>query len=133
MGLLRYNLQFKWKAGKDGSPGKLMLVSRTVKATSLLPDVGPADKYTKLAKKNQFKVKKKKLTFYKSATSSKKAFTVKKGKKVTLKKIYIMKSWQCALQFKYGSKTGWLKNTLDDWLGAPLYNTFYGVVNHLAG
>jgi len=49
---------------------------------------------------------------YKSATGSKKAFTIKKGQKVTVKKISI-RNKDPRVQVKVGKKTGWLKLVRD--------------------
>ena len=58
-------------------------------------------------KKNKFTTDKK-LTFYKTPGSKKKAFTLKRGKKVTLKYISLTPKYMYA-GFKYGKKIGWLR------------------------
>ena len=61
------------------------------------------DSYSKLFRKNIF-VTAKKLRFY---NGKKLAFTVPKGKQVTLKKLTLSKG-NIYLQFQYGKKTGWI-------------------------
>lgn len=58
-------------------------------------------------KKNKFTTDKK-LTFYKKPGSKKKAFTLKRGKKVTLKYMSLSRKYMYA-GFKYGKKIGWLR------------------------
>lgn len=58
-------------------------------------------------KKNKFTTDRK-LTFYKAPGGKKKAFTLKKGKKVTLKYISLTPKYMYA-GFKYKKKTGWIR------------------------
>lgn len=52
---------------------------------------------------------KKSLTAYKSATSNKKYFTLRKGQKVTVDKIYYSKKSGLRVRTKYKKKYGWIK------------------------
>ncbi|MDE6627379.1 MAG: hypothetical protein K2K56_13575 [Lachnospiraceae bacterium] len=58
-------------------------------------------------KKNKFTTDKK-ITFYKTPGGKKKAFTIKRGKKVTLKYMSLTPKYMYA-GFKYGKKIGWLR------------------------
>ena len=57
-------------------------------------------------------VAKRSITVYKSATGSKKAFAIKKGQKVTVKKISL-RNKDPRVQVKVGKKTGWIKLVRD--------------------
>ena len=79
-----------------------------------------------LFRKNIF-VTAKKLRFY---NGSKLAFTVPKGKQVTLKKLTLSKNTMY-LQFQYGKKTGWLRVNNKDYNYESPY--FEVVSRRLAG
>ena len=64
---------------------------------------------------------KRSIAAYKSTTGSKKAFTIKKGQKVTIKKISI-RNKNPRVQVKVGKKTGWIK-LIRDVSGLWSYNS----------
>ena len=80
----------------------------------------------RLFRKNIF-VTEKKLRFY---NGSKLAFSVPKGKQVTLKKLTLSKNTMY-LQFQYGKKTGWLRVNNKDYNYESPY--FKVVSRRLAG
>lgn len=91
-----------WKIPYKYSGGKLVATTTSTTTVKSLIANSKKDKYTKYFAKNQF-VTAKKLTFYNGA---KVAYTVPKGKVVTLKKLSLSKG-VIYLQFQYGKKTGW--------------------------
>ncbi len=86
-GFVTFTYQYQYKNGK---------FVRTSDTATVTPKLHKAT----------FKAKKK-LTFYKKPGSKVKAFTIKSGKSVTIKKVKIYKN-AYYLQFKYGKKTGWI-------------------------
>lgn len=96
VGWISWNIPYKY------SKGKLIPAATSTTTVKSLIANNKKDKYSKYFAKNQF-VTAKSLTFY---NGSKKAYTVPKGKVVTLTKLSISKN-VIYLQFKYGKKTGW--------------------------
>ena len=82
---------------------KLVLTNATTSTVKSTIGYSRKDSYSKLFRKNIF-VTAKKLRFY---NGKKLAFTVPKGKQVTLKKLTLSKG-NIYLQFQYGKKTGWI-------------------------
>ena len=97
VGWISWNIPF-YKYSK----GKLVAATTSTTTVKSLIANNKKDKYSKYFAKNQF-VTAKKLTFY---NGSKVAYTVPKGKVVTLTKLSLSKD-VIYLQFKYGKKTGW--------------------------
>lgn len=91
-----------WQIPYKYSNGKLVATTTSTTTVKSLIANNRKDKYTKYFAKNQF-VTAKKLTFY---NGSKVAYTVPKGKVVTLTKLSLSNKI-IYLQFKYGKKTGW--------------------------
>ena len=96
VGWISWNIPYKY------SKGKLVAATTSTTTVKSLIANNKKDKYSKYFAKNQF-VTAKKLTFY---NGSKVAYTVPKGKVVTLTKLSLSKD-VIYLQFKYGKKTGW--------------------------
>lgn len=117
--------------------GKFKLKSNTVPVKSRLSVFSYNDDgYGKYFVNNQFLVANKR-SFYTSTSMKKKAFTVRRGDVVTLKKIK-MTSSKVYLQFQYGNKKGWqrvFRNSVYDFTRDDWENTgwFYGVAKRLAG
>ena len=105
---------------------KLVLTSTTSSTVKSIIGNYHNDSYSKLFRKNIF-VTAKKLRFY---NGSKLAFTVPKGKQVTLKKLTLSKNTMY-LQFQYGKKTGWLRVNNKDYNYESPY--FKVVSRRLAG
>ena len=97
VGWISWNIPYKY------SKGKLVAATTSTTTVKSLIANNKKDKYSKYFAKNQF-VTAKKLTFY---NGSKVAYTVPKGKVVTLTKLSLSKD-VIYLQFKYGKKTGWI-------------------------
>ena len=113
--------------------GKFKLKSNTASVKSLFTRHVVNDKYGKYLAKNQF-VADKTLKFYKNSNLKKFAFTAKKGDVVTLKKIKIAGE-KTYLQFKKGSKSGWVK-VFNDYTSVYPDNEhgwFGGILYRLAG
>ena len=91
-----------WKMSYKFRNNKLVLTNATSTVKSTI-GYSRKDSYSKLFRKNIF-VTAKKLRFY---NGKKLAFTVPKGKQVTLKKLTLSKG-NIYLQFQYGKKTGWI-------------------------
>lgn len=127
-----------WKYTYVFKNGKYKLKSSvaTVKSSLNLYDNG--DGYFKYFKNSKFKAAKS-LTFYTGTSQKKKAFTVKKGAVLQLKKIKVSGK-KIYMQFQYGSKTGW-KKVENSYTKVYKYNRvtgktigwFYGVYERLAG
>lgn len=91
-----------WQIPYKYSKGKLVAATTSTTTVKSLIANSKKDKYSKYFAKNQF-VTAKKLTFY---NGSKVAYSVPKGKVITLKKLSLSKG-VIYLQFQYGKKTGW--------------------------
>lgn len=115
-----------WKMNYKFRNNKLVLTSTTTSTVKSIIGNYHNDSYSKLFRKNIF-VTAKKLRFY---NGSKLAFTVPKGKQVTLKKLTLSKNTMY-LQFQYGKKTGWLRVNNKDYNYESPY--FKGVSRRLAG
>lgn len=129
-GRLNFNLTYILKNGT------FRLKSATVSANSVLGSCTyPGDGMEKYYAKNQFKTCKK-LTFYKKAGDTAKAFTVASKKFVTLKKLKLYKG-NIYGQFQYNGSLGWRKITVNpyDYSKEDVDKTgwFYGVYHRLAG
>lgn len=96
-GWISWTLPYKY------SKGKFVPTTTSTKTVKSEISNNGKDKYSKYFAKNKF-VAAKKLTFY---NGKKVAFTVKKGKVVTLTKLSLSKD-VIYLQFKYGKKTGYI-------------------------
>ena len=92
-----------WKMSYKFRNNKLVLTNATTSTVKSTIGYSRKDSYSKLFRKNIF-VTAKKLRFY---NGKKLAFTVPKGKQVTLKKLTLSKG-NIYLQFQYGKKTGWI-------------------------
>lgn len=92
-----------WKMSYKFRNNKLVLTNATTSTVKSTIGYSRKDSYSKLFCKNIF-VTAKKLRFY---NGKKLAFTVPKGKQVTLKKLTLSKG-NIYLQFQYGKKTGWI-------------------------
>ena len=92
-----------WKMSYKFRNNKLVLTNATTSTVKSTIGYSRKDSYSKLFRKNIF-VTAKKLMFY---NGKKLAFTVPKGKQVTLKKLTLSKG-NIYLQFQYGKKTGWI-------------------------
>ena len=92
-----------WKMSYKFRNNKLVLTNATTSTVKSTSGYSRKDSYSKLFRKNIF-VTAKKLRFY---NGKKLAFTVPKGKQVTLKKLTLSKG-NIYLQFQYGKKTGWI-------------------------
>ena len=126
-----------WKYTYTWKNGKFRLKSSTAPVKSSLNTYDNGDGYVKYFKKSRFKAMKS-LTLYTSTSQKKKAFTTKKGKVLTLKKIKVSGK-KIYMQFQYGSKTGW-KKVDNDYTKVYNYGAsgvsggwFYGVQCRLAG
>ena len=95
-GWLTWKMSYKFR-------NKLVLTNATTSTVKSTIGYSRKDSYSKLFRKNIF-VTAKKLRFY---NGKKLAFTVPKGKQVTLKKLTLSKG-NIYLQFQYGKKTGWI-------------------------
>ena len=115
-----------WKMNYKFRNNKLVLTSTTTSTVKSIIGNYQNDSYSKLFRKNIF-VTAKKLRFY---NGSKLAFTVPKGKQVTLKKLTLSKNTMY-LQFQYGKKTGWLRVNNKDYNYESPY--FKVVSRRLAG
>lgn len=91
-----------WKIPYRYNRGKLVAATTSTTTVKSLIANSRKDKYSKYFAKNQF-VTAKKLTFY---NGSKVAYSVPKGKVITLKKLSLSNG-VIYLQFQYGKKTGW--------------------------
>ena len=96
-GVISWTLPYKY------SKGKFVAKTTSTKTVKSMIANYRNDKYSKYFAKNKF-VAAKKITFY---NGKKAAFTVKKGKVVTLTKLSMSKN-VIYLQFKYGKKTGYI-------------------------
>lgn len=126
-----------WTDTYKYSNGRFVKTSKKAAVKSSLgTSTYPGDGLETYFAKNKYKTAKR-LTFYTSTSQKKVAFTVPKGKFVTLKNIYVNGN-NYYLQFSYGGKTGWRKmfnqNVYDysssDWSKS---GWFLGVANRLAG
>lgn len=114
--------------------GKFKLKSNTVTAKSMFIKAPGYDRYAKYFKKNQFAAFKT-LKFYKDTNLKKVSFKAKKNDILTLKKIKISGK-KTYLQFKKGSKTGWVKVFNDYSVVYPNFENsgwFHGIIYRLAG
>ena len=115
-----------WKMTYKFRNNKLVLTNTTTSTVKSLIGYDRKDTYSKLFRKNIF-VTAKKLSFY---NGKKLAFTVPKGKQVTLKKLTLSKG-KIYLQFQYGKKTGWISVNNKDYNFESPY--FKKVTSRLAG
>lgn len=114
--------------------GSFKLKSKQANVKTNLGNLTMGDGYDKYFHKNQFKTARS-LTFYTSASLSKKSYIAKKGTVLTLKKIYVS-GGKVYLSFSQNGKTGWIR------IGNPYSSVyrnsyingwFYGTGRRLVG
>lgn len=127
-GCIEFTYTFTYKNGK------FVLNSNSVAAKSMFIRMPGYDQYAKYFKKNQF-VAFKTLKFYKDTKLKKVSFTAAKGNILKLQKIKISGK-KTYVQFKKGTKTGWIRVFNDYPVVYPNYDNsgwFHGVIYRLAG